>query len=651
MCALQLDSVAFSYGGAQVLSGVTLAVHAGERVALVGPNGVGKTTVLRIAAGELEPESGRVSLGRGLRLAFLRQDQLAADQGTVLDALLEPFRALLERRREITLLEREMAGGSGSAAERYGQLRAEYESAGGDELERRVEKLAADLELGPGDLHRSVRTLSGGERRRLALAQTIAVSPDVLLLDEPTNHLDLDMLERLEAMVASFQGAVLIVSHDRAFLDATCPITVELTPTESNRYPGPYRWYVEERERRFESARRSYERERHEREKQEELIRRTAASGGIYSRQAKARQKRLDRLEPIEAPSNVWSLLGSTHVRPPPAPRSSRVVLRAERLGSRRGGRQLFAGVELELLRGERLGIVGPNGAGKSTLLQALMGQAEEGSVSLGTGVIPGICGQDLEELHPESTPIAEIRSIRPDLSTEAIRSHLGLLRIRGEDQERRNATFSGGERARVALAKLLAVPRNLLALDEPTNNLDIPAREVLEEALAAFEGAVVVVSHDRYFLSRVATRLLYIDGGRVELFWGSYEELRAHLRDQRAARAGAAPAEVLANPDKERRKALHQERRERQRLRERLQRRQRKLEEEISATEVKVGELEGQLGAQADRWQELQKTQAELDRARSTLDALVAEWTSVSEELELAGADDGEPDGDEPPL
>lgn len=644
--SLQLDDVAFSYGGSQILAGVNIAVHPGERVALVGPNGVGKTTVLRIAAGELEPERGRVSIGRGERLAFLRQDQLAGDQGTVLDALLEPFQEILARRRELTVLEREMA--AGAAAARYGQLRAEYEAMGGDELERRVEKLAADLELGPGDLHRSVRTLSGGERRRLALAQTLAVNPDVLLLDEPTNHLDLDTLETLEAIVRSFPGAVLVVSHDRAFLDATCPITVELTPTESRRFPGPYRWYVEERERRLESARRAYEKETREREKQEELIRRTAASGGIYSRQAKARQKRLDRLDPIEAPTDVWALMGETHVRPPPAPRSSRVVLHAEGLGSRRGDRQLFGGVDLELLRGERLGIVGPNGAGKSTLLQAMMGKPEEGSVLFGTGVVAGICNQDLEELHPENTPIAEIRSIRPDLSTEQIRSHLGLLRIRGEDQERRNATFSGGERARVALAKLLAVPRNLLALDEPTNNLDIPAREVLEEALGAFEGAVVVVSHDRYFLNRVATRLLFIADGRVELFWGTYEELRQHLRARRDA-AGPAAAETPANLDKERRRAAHQQRRERSRRRERLQRRQRQLEEEIAAREVKNEELEQRLVAQADDWQELQKTHAELDASRAALEAQMAEWTSVSEELETIEADDEEPDGVEP--
>ena len=635
MPLLQLTSVSFSYGGKEVFTHVDLTVEPGERIGLVGPNGVGKTTLLRLAAGELEPDSGRVNRSRAAVVAFLRQEQHADMAGTVLEALLLPFSSLLELRRELARLERAMTSGELADPEVYGRLRVEYEAVGGDEVERRVEQLAADLELGAGDIHRAVSTLSGGERRRLALAQVLAGSPDLLLLDEPTNHLDLDTVERLEEIVRAFPGAVLVISHDRAFLDAVCPVTVELAPFGCTRFPGPYRWYIEERERRLETARKFYEREKTEREKQEELIRRTHASGGIYSRQAKARQRMLDRREPLEAPADVWSLMGGTRVRPPPAPRCARLVLHAKGVGSCRGGRRLFGGLDIQLLRGERLGIVGPNGAGKTTLLRTLAGEVEEGEVLRGHGVVSGICGQELEELHPENDPIAEIRTIRPEMSTETIRSHLGLLRISGEDQERKVSTFSGGERARVALAKLLAIPRNLIALDEPTNNLDIPSREVLEEGLGQFEGALVVVSHDRYFLDRVATRFLHLEDGEATQFSGTWQELRQHLRDRKAGASGTEPRPV--DPAKELRKASYLARKEHQRLIERLRKQQGQLEEHIAAAEVEIGELEAGQETVGDDWQELHQVQERLGRARRELEDLLSSWSEVSEQLEQA--------------
>ena len=635
MPLLQLDSVSFSYGGHELFTDVNLTIEPGERLGVVGPNGVGKTTLLRLATGELEPEQGRVSRARSVRVGVLKQDQHARIGGTVFETLLRPFSGLLEARRELGLLERAMSRSEEVDPDKYGQLRVLYEAAGGDVVERRVEKLAADLELGASDLHRRVETLSGGERRRLALAQVLAEEPDLLLLDEPTNHLDLDTMERLEGIIGRFEGSVLVISHDRAFLDSVCPITIELSPFGTTRYAGPYRWYVEERKVRLRTAFKSYEKEKAEREKQEELIRRTAASGGFYSRAAKARQRRLDRLDPLEAPRDVWSSLGSTTVRPPPAPKCSRLVLQARGVGARRGGRRLFGDLDLQLLRGERLAIVGPNGSGKSTLLRTLTGDAEEGEVIVGNGVVVGVCDQELEEIHGENTPIAEIRSVRGDLSTEALRSHLGLLRIRGEDQERKNMTLSGGERARVALAKLLALPRNLLALDEPTNNLDIPAREVLEEALVQFEGALIVVSHDRYFLERVATRYLNIDAGEALPFFGTYRELRQHLhrRDHENNRVEGRPPDA----DKERRKAAHQARKERRRLVERLERQQQTLEEQTAATEVEIEELDSEQGRCADDWQQLQEVQRRLADAHSRLDSLIETWEAVSEQLEEA--------------
>jgi ATP-binding cassette subfamily F protein 3 len=642
VAVLQLESVAFAFGGRELFRGLDLAVQPGERVGLVGPNGVGKTTLLRLAAREIEPDEGRVTLGRATRVSLLRQDQLTDHDGTVRDALLEPFERLLVLRRRIAALERGLGAEPGDAAgltDEYARLRAEYEAGLGDGVERRVSALASDLDLGVAALDRPVRTLSGGERRRLALAQTLAAEPDLLLLDEPTNHLDVDTLERLEQLVAAFAGTVLVVSHDRVFLDRVCPVTVELSPQGAARYAGPYRFYVAERERRLESERRAYEKEVAERERQEELIRRTVASGGFYSRQAKARIRRLERQDPLEAPQDVWVTAGATVVRPPPTPRSSRVLLEARGVGATRGGRRLFGGVDLTLTRGERVGIVGPNGSGKTTLLRALMGEPDEGEVGFGHGAVAGICGQDLEELHPDRTPVDEIRSVRGDLPTESIRAHLGMLRIRGIDQERRNETFSGGERARVALAKLLAVPRNLLALDEPTNNLDIPAREVLEDALVRFEGAVLVVSHDRYFLERVATRLLHIEDGTVEPFDGTYDELRARVRGRRAIEGKPA---TPADPAKEQRRTAHRERREQMRLCERLRRKQASLEQEVAALEERVSSLDLDLAAGGKDWEALAGLQGERDQARARLDALLAEWAETSEQLERVEA--GEP-------
>lgn len=557
---VSLASASFGYAAELIFEGLSFQVNPDEKLGVVGPNGHGKSTLLRLIAGTLLPETGERSVRRGVEIGYMRQSHEFPHDVSVHDLLMATFPELLDIERKLATTQERIDAGDHSDAtmHEFGELQHRFEELDGWTLEARASALAEEVGFGPDDLKRPAGSLSGGERTRFELARVLLREPEVLLLDEPTNHLDLVQTERLERRLAEYPHTFLIVSHDRAFLRNTCTGIVEVERKRATRYVGGYDAWKRQREERLRKALEEYVRQHEHIEKTEDFIRRNIA--GQKTKQAQSRRRMLEKLERVERPEDVWEAAKHLGMQFEPGVHpGGREIIRAKGLSVGYEDKEpLVSNFEWTLYRGERVGVVGPNGAGKTSLVDVLLGRgrALDGISELGYQVSPGYLDQKLRAgLDERRSLIDEVRTTRPDLTIEGARDALARYRFLGDDVFKAVGGLSGGERCRLSLLKISLIPHNLLVLDEPTNHLDIPACEVLERALETYDGTLLVISHDREFLDAVVQKILWVEGGRVRVFEGNWSEARRKMRGEVAApvavAAPSAPPKVATSAGK----------------------------------------------------------------------------------------------------
>jgi ATP-binding cassette subfamily F protein 3 len=636
-----LSNLEKTFGKRVIFDGLNLNVEQGERLGFIGANGAGKTTLFKVFTGEVIPDAGVVAIAKGTKVGHLSQDPKFDEASTVIDEAELAFSQLHDLAHRLRDIEHAMAEQTGEALEKtlnqYQTVQHDFELAGGYAWRHRLEATLLGVGLEPNTWEQQVSTLSGGQRSRLALARLLMSAPDLLLLDEPTNHLDLAAIEWLENYLLEFSGAVVLISHDRYLLDRLATRIVWLTRQKLQSYPGNYSAFVQQRELQELTQQRQYEEQQADIEKQKEFIRRFGA--GQRSKEAKGREKRLDRLlksdQVVRAVENQKKIKLSLNTDQ----RAGDQVLTVRELSKGYDGKRLWDGIKFDVRRGERIGIIGPNGSGKTTMLEVLLGHedADAGSVRWGANLNIGYYDQKLDDFDPESTVVEEVAEGRRGERDQELRDVLAMMLFRGDDIYKPISLLSGGERARVRLAQLLIDRPNVLVLDEPTNHLDIPSREALEATLGGFDGTILCVSHDRYFLNRVAKRLFILRPPEIVDFDDTYSAWTRRqaeaLAEQRAAsstkgaatqkpRSASAPASAPARPAPGKKKDNPYARPfGRLTLKE--------LEQQISDTEIALAECQGSF-ADPDSFKNpsrSQQLQTELKTLSAKLEALEAEY------------------------
>ncbi len=638
MSLISASDLSKSYGPNDIFEGLSLSIPHRARIGLVGANGVGKTTLLRILIGLEEPSSGEVQRARGLRAGYLPQEAFFESQGTLWEECLSVFHDLLERQAELRRLEHAMSdpGQAHSALEAYGRLEHEFDHLGGYTYENRIRQTLVGLGFGEADEQRPLQQLSGGQRTRVLLARLLLSDPDLLFLDEPTNHLDIAAIEWLEDYLHDWNGAVVIVSHDRYFLDQVADTIWEMTPALET-YHGNYTAYIQQRAERYQRRLEEFQAQQAFIEKEEEFIRRNLA--GQNTRQAQGRRKRLERLleearltPPVE-PRRL-------HLQLQTVGRSGDLVLVTHDLsiGYADEGRPLFTVPDLVFERGECAAIIGPNGAGKTTYLKTILNQVPPygGEATLGASLKVGYFAQAHEGLHPDWTLMQEIEAVTPQMLPAAIRDYLAKFLFTGDDVFKTVSVLSGGERGRLALACLALEGANLLLLDEPTNHLDLPSQEVLQAILADYSGTILLVSHDRYLIDALATQIWEVvpSESALRVFGGTYSEYKAArlaeaapkplpqtrpaVEEPRKRRTGTRPVTGLSK--------MEQKRRQQQVM---------GLEAEITRLEKELEAIARQLESPTSDLGRIQHLGQEYTRLHALLEDRIEEWGRTAEENE----------------
>jgi ATP-binding cassette, subfamily F, member 3 len=643
MPIVSIIQVGKSFGAERIFAGVNFQINEQDRIGLIGPNGAGKSTLLNILAGREEPDEGTIAIARNTRIGYLTQTTDFHPQNSLREEMLTVFAEVQSWEHELGQLALELATPAAQndsvlheqLLNRYDELQTRLEHVGGYTYENRIDQVLDGLGFTAEQQEAPVVQLSGGQQTRAALAKLLLQEPDLLLLDEPTNHLDLEALEWLETYLSGWNGAMVIVAHDRYFLDKIVARTIELAFGRIEEYPGNYTKYLRLREERVDRRMREYEAQQAHIAHTEEFIRRYKA--GQRSREARGRQKLLNRLERVERPQDFPEM----HFEFASVVDSGQVVLWTQKLavGFPPADKQseptvLVRVADLELLRGDRVGLLGPNGAGKTTLLRTIIGEIPpiSGQVYPGHNVRIGYYSQTHSGLNPDRTVVDEIRQMST-MSEDAARSFLARFLFTGDDVFKAIAALSGGERSRVALAKLTLQGSNFLVLDEPTNHLDLQSRQFLEEVLGEFEGTLLFVSHDRYFIDSLATKVWVIEDGVLISYFGNYSEYRTRKRPivleapSPQAKSAEKSVPVTSRP------AISPSRSRGKRNVKVKVRTVEDVERDIEEAEARVGVLEQELAVAALNADAAQLTQlsADYESAKVRVEELLVEWEHLS--------------------
>ncbi len=644
----RFDNVEKSYGPHDVLKGVTWQHNPGEHVGLVGRNGAGKTTLFRLLLKQEEPDRGQIIRSSGLTIGHVGQHLEAEPGMSLFDFVETAFADVLRIDRKMRAIEHDLGDVArpdhDRLLEKYAELQHDYEHADGYTLHAEVERVLTGVGFNDkNEWQRPIHAFSGGQQNRAMLARVLLTKVDLLLLDEPTNHLDLRGIEFLEEFLQEFKGSYLLISHDRTFLNRTVGKIVELAHGKLIEYPGNYEKFLQLRAERMEKMAKDYERQQEYIAETQEFIRRNIA--GQKTKQAKSRRKMLDKLDEVERPETDETL---AKFNLDAGGRSSAVAMTIDRLAVGYPNKRVVDNFSLQIRRGERYAIMGPNGSGKSTLLKTLASRLSplDGSVTYGHNIQVGYYDQTLGDLKPTGTVIDEIWNLNVTQTEEEVRSYLAQFSFFGDDVFKKTRDLSGGEKGRLALAKIMHQGGNVMLLDEPTNHLDVYTREALEEALENFTGALIVVSHDRYFIDRVAENIIVVEDGAAEVYRGNYSELVEKMKAGDLAPVAPPVIERKAGfspPPPEGRAEARPTSVDREQQKQRAKR-IKKIDEEIAALEARIASAEGErernelllcsqeVFRDGERVKKIRQQQTDL---KSMIDLLYGKWETLAREKE----------------
>lgn len=643
MIVLQVNQLTKSFLADEILSGVKLEVQHRDRVALVGRNGAGKSTLLKIIAGQMSYDSGDIIIPKDIQIGYLEQHAGLNSTLTIWNEMMTIFESLLAQEQLLRSLEQQMADPTvydnptmyAKVMSEYDQLQHTFKDAGGYQYESDIRSVLHGMQFYSEDYDKPISSLSGGQRTRLALAKLLLSKPDLLILDEPTNHLDIETLSWLESYLKGYEGAILIVSHDRYFLDQVVSIVYEVSRHRVTKYPGNYSAYLDEKAKNYERDVKLFERQQDEKAKLEDFIQKNIARAST-TKMAQSRRKMLERTEWMESPDGdeKSASFGFTIER-----QSGNDVLSADELTIGYNDRTISSGINLRTFREDRIALVGPNGVGKSTLLKTIVKDLSPlaGSIRYGTNVQIGYYDQEQAKLSSNKSVLKELWDEWPLMNEKDIRTVLGRFLFSGEDVDKAVSSLSGGEKARLALAKLMMQKANFLILDEPTNHLDLDSKEVLENALIDYPGTLLFVSHDRYFINRIATKVVELSGTGSFEYLGDYDyyvEKKQELLELAQMKVASQPQVQQDLPDKTSTSKIDKEVKKRERQ---IRRTIEDLESKMQETSAIVARLEEALCDSAifTDHEKISMLQAELATAKEQHELLELEWLELNEELE----------------
>lgn len=634
---LACQNISKSFGTDEIIQHASFHIEANEKAAIVGINGAGKTTLLRIIMGEISADEGEVVLAKDKTIGYLPQNPDVSGNHTIYDEVLSAKKALISMEEKIRDMESRMHEYQGQELEEfmesYNRLNHEFDMLGGYSYQSEITGVLKGLGFSEEEFGKHMQELSGGQRTRVCLGKLLVTKPDVILLDEPTNHLDINSIAWLETFLLNYKGAVVIVSHDRYFLDKVVSKVVELDRTKVSVFQGNYSDYAAKRVQVREAQLKQYYNQQREIKRQEEVIAKLKSFNREKSiKRAESREKMLDKIERLEKPTEENT---DIHLHLEPRIISGNDVLSVEHLAKAYPGQQLFSDISFEIKRGERVALIGDNGTGKTTILKIIndMIAADAGTIKLGTNVNIGYYDQEHQVLHREKNLIEEISDAYPGLTNTEIRNVLAAFLFTGDEVFKQISDLSGGEKGRVSLAKLMLSEANFLILDEPTNHLDITSKEILEQALNSYTGTVFFVSHDRYFINKTATRILNLTGETIVNYIGNYDYYMEKCRELTKVYVTQKDNEAKTETESSNKQDWKQQKEEQAKLRK-IENERKKTEEKIENLEARISELEEKFSDEeiATNSAKLQEVHEEYAKCQQELEALYEKWEELME-------------------